>query len=61
MSVAWLDNEALGIRDVRRDLVCPSIALLQSDSVVFRKPTDTQSISKLLLNSITYTIVNPKH
>ncbi len=43
LSAAGPNKKALGIRDIRWDLVRPSIALLQSNSVVFSKPTDTEN------------------
>lgn len=61
LSVAGSNNKALGIRDIRWDLVRPSIALLQSDPVVFSKPTDTQRTAERSFNSIPYTTVDLRH
>lgn len=54
LSLARPNKKALGIRDIRWDLVGPSIALLQSYPVVFSKPTDRQRATEQSFSSVAY-------
>lgn len=51
LPLARANKKALGIRDIRRNLIGPSIALLQSHSVVFSKPTKADNSSSVVLYS----------
>lgn len=58
LSAVWPNNKALSIRDIRWDLIHPSVALLKSYTVVFSKSTHTQStLEKQQFNSVSNTTV----
>lgn len=44
MFALWSNNETLGIRNIRWDLIGPSITLLKSYTIVFSKSTQTEDI-----------------
>lgn len=44
VSGALPHHKALGIRDIRWDLICPGVAPLQCYAVVLSKPADTEEL-----------------